>query len=150
MSDKINTRDHNIEVLHDLGFQKERNTTVFKNGNKYILSPAVSEGSNGRYWFDVREINLNRINNDSLLLVRIVPDLFIIEHLKELSSLFTEQVMDNRPHSGNIWGIHIKLDNLSHKALLFNIKNPNKKILTKLLNKEELIDAYKEISTKRI
>lgn len=103
----INTRDHNTEVLHSLGFSQVRNTTVFQKAEKFILSPAVAESTNGKYWFDVREVNLNRINKNSLLLVRIVPDLFVLENLGSLSVLFSSKVMDNRPNSGNVWGIHI-------------------------------------------
>lgn len=145
MSDKINTRDHNIEILNGLGFHKVRNTTVFQNGDKFILSPAVSESENGKYWFDIREVNLNRINESSLLLVRIVPDLFILEPLQALSSLFSKQIMDNRPHSGNVWGIHINMNKVSSSAFLFNIKNPDNKIATKLLKKEEVSDGLRAV-----
>jgi hypothetical protein len=50
MGDKIATRDHNLDVLHELGFKQVRNTTVFHKGDDYILSPAVAEGTNGKYW----------------------------------------------------------------------------------------------------
>lgn len=142
MNERTHTRDHNIEVLHGLGFRKVGNTTVFKKGNDFILSPAVSESMNGTYWFDVREANLKRINEDSLLLVRIVPDLFILEELKSMPTLFTKQVMDNRPNSGNVWGIHIDIKKSSNKAFLFNVKNPMNKIATNLLIKEELIERF--------
>lgn len=145
MSDKINTRDHNIDILHGLGFNKVRNTTVFQNGEKFILSPAVAENTNGKYWFDVRQVNLNRINESSLLLVRIVLDLFILESLPDLSSLFSMQVMDNRPNSGNVWGIHIDMDIAANTALLFNIKNPGNRIAAKLLNKKEVSYSVEEI-----
>lgn len=104
MSNKINTRDHNFEILESLGYRKVSNTTVFKNGSDFTLSPAVAESANGKYWFDVREVNLCRINTSSLILVRIVPDLFILETIKSISSLLSKQVMDNRPKSGNVWG----------------------------------------------
>jgi hypothetical protein len=83
------------------------------------------------------------VNKDSLLLVRIVPDLFILEDLKSISSLLSEQVMDNRPNSGNVWGIHIELRKYSCEAFLFNIKNLNNKFATKLLNKIELLENFK-------
>jgi len=143
MNDKISTRDHNVDVLSALGFDRVQNTTIFKKGDQFILSPAVSESTNGTYWFDVREVNLNRISNDSLLLVRIVPNLFIIENLKKIPSLFSKQIMDNRPNSGNVWGIHIKINKISKNAFLFNVKKSNNKILTRLLNREEIIDYFK-------
>lgn len=142
MNDRTITRDHNIEILCNLGFQRVRNTVIFKRGGEYILSPAVSEGTNGKYWFDVREVNLNRLHDGSLLLVRIVPDLFIIEELSAISSLFTKHVMDNRPNSGNVYGIHISINKTSNKAFLFNIKNPDNKIATKLLSKDEVVANF--------
>jgi tetratricopeptide (TPR) repeat protein len=106
---------------------------------------AVAESSNGKYWFDVREVNLNRINSKSLLLVRIVPDLFILETLQTVSPLLSKQVMDNRPHSGNVWGIHIDIKKSTNSAFLFNIKNPSKKIATKLLKNTEINQAFDTI-----
>ncbi len=141
MSDRINTnrthtRDHNLEVLHGLGYRKVGNTTIFKSGNDFILSPAVAENTNGKYWFDIREINLNHINSNSLLLVRIVPDLFILETINSISPLLSQQVMDNRPNSGDVWGIHIDLKKSLNSALLYNKKNPDNKISTKLLKRQ--------------
>ena len=135
MSGKIHTRDHNIDILQDLGYRKFKNTTVFQNGSKFIISPAVSVGSSGKYWFDIREVNLNRINTDeeALLLVRIVPNLFILDYLKRFSSLFTQQLMDNRPNSGNVWGIHIEMNKKLDQAYLFNTKKSSNKIKVKLL-----------------
>lgn len=147
MSTKIETRDHNIDLLYDLGYKKVKNTTVFKKGGKFILSPAVSVASNGKYWFDIREVNLNRINEDknALLLVRIVPNLFILDSIQIFSALFDKQVMDNRPNSGNVWGIHIKMDQKSREAIVFNLKNSSKKIRKDLLNIDEIHENYKNI-----
>lgn len=142
MSDKINTRDHNLEVLQGFGYRKVRNTTVFKNGNNFILSPSVSESANGKYWFDVREVNLNRVNSNSFLLVRIVPDLFILETLKNISPLLSKQEMDNRPNSGNVWSIYIDIKKSSNSAFLYNIKNQYNKVLIRLLKKSEINDAF--------
>ena len=141
MSPKINTREHNLKLLQNLGFHKVKNTTIFKSGNDFILSPAVAESTNGKYWFDIREVNLSQVNSKSLLLVRIVPNLFILETIKSISSLLSKQVMDNRPNSGNVWGIHIDLDKSSNSALLYNIKNKDHKISTRLLKKTSLNEA---------
>lgn len=145
MSDKINTRDHNLEILQDFGYRKVKNTTIFKNGNDFILSPAVAESSNGKYWFDIREVNLNHINPNSYLLVRIVPDLFILEPINSISSLLSKEVMDNRLKSGNVWGIHIDLKKSSNSALLYNVKNTDHKISTTLLKKSKINEAVNKI-----
>lgn len=147
MNPKIKTSDHNIEILQSLGYQKLSNTSIFVNDDNFILSPAVAENTNGRYWFDLREVNLNRVkvSSDPLLLVRIVPDQFILEKIKNLSVLLSDDVMDNRPNSGNVWGIHIDLKASSNSALMYNIKNKGVKITTKLLKKTEISEAVNTV-----
>lgn len=145
MNDRVNTRDHNIELMKSLGYQKVKNTTVFQNGNEFILSPAVSEGKNGKYWFDIREVNLNQLSSDALLLVRIVPDLFILEPMKKISQLLSVDLMDNRPNSGNVWGINIDIRKSENTAYLYNTKKPALKIQTKLISKQNIITAVKEL-----
>jgi hypothetical protein len=138
MNNRINTRNHNIEILKSLGYRKESNTTVFKNGSDFILSPAVAEGTNGKYWFDIREINLKRINANTLLLVRIVPDLFILKTMKSIEPLLSDKLMGNRPNSGNVWSIHINLK----KSFIYNIKNKKDEMAVELFKKSEIIKAF--------
>ena len=147
MNDKIETSNHNVNVLYELGFQRFKNTTIFKKGIECILSPSVAKNSVGGYWFDIRQVNLERINNNdaAILFVRIVPNLFIVEFLKDLSPLLSEKLMDNRPHSGNVWGIGLEIIKGSNKAFLFNKISSGDKFLTKLLNKEQAIDYYKKL-----
>lgn len=145
MSDKIKTRNHNLDILQSLGYRKVKNTTIFENGTDFILSPAVSKNTNGKYWFDIRETNLNKINSNSLLLVRIVPDLFILETIGSISSLLSKQLMSNRPRSGNVWGIYIDLKKLLNSTFLYNINNTSNKISTKLLKKTDINEAVNEI-----
>ena len=142
VSTNMCTRDHNVNVLHNLGYFRVKNTTIFKNRDKFILSPAVAKNTNGKYWFDIREVNLNRINPNSLLLVRIVPDMFILEEIKSVSSLLSKELMDNRPNSGNVWGIHIEMRELQNSAFIFNIKDIDNKLTTKLLEKSEINKAF--------
>jgi len=139
MNDRISTSQHNIKILTEHGYNQVRNTTIFCRGNEYILSPSVAENKVGRYWFDVREVNLNQLNGDAFLLVRIVPDLFILEKLTILAPLFSKELMDNRPHSGNVWGIHIELNKQKQNAKLNNIRKKDFKIETILLSKENVL-----------
>ncbi|SMM99782.1 hypothetical protein SPONL_883 [uncultured Candidatus Thioglobus sp.] len=53
--------------------------------------------------------------------------------------------MDNRPNSGNVWSIYIVLKKISNSALLYNIKNKNNEIPTKLLKKTEINKAVSKI-----
>jgi len=145
MSDKINTGEHNVNVLHSLGYQRVKNTTIFKNGDEFILSPSVSKNVNGGYWFDLREVNLDKINENSLILVRIVPDLFIIEPIKSIYSLLPKQEMENRPNSGNVWGIGINFNEKFNRATLFNKGNKLNKTMVKVFGKLEINEVSKEL-----
>jgi hypothetical protein len=149
MNNRINTRNHNIEILKSLGYRKESNTTVFKNGSDFILSPAVAEGTNGRYWIDIREVNLKCINANTLLLVRIVPDLFILKTMKSIEPLLSEKLMGNRPNSGNVWSVHIDLKKSSNSAFIYNIKNIKKESKVELFKKSEIIKSFNALKNSK-
>ncbi len=138
------TRFHNISVLESLGYGQVGNTTVFCNNKDFILSPAVSE-SRGGYWFDIREVNLKRMGGDFLLLVRIVPDKYILASSEYISPLLTEELKDNRPHSGQVWGI--KIGNMGINsfcgATFFNVKNRYNELQVNVLDKDRMIEKLK-------
>ncbi|ESS71538.1 hypothetical protein MGMO_97c00160 [Methyloglobulus morosus KoM1] len=146
MNDKINSRDHNLDVLKSCGFRQQKNTTVFIKGKNSILSPAVAEASNSKYWIDIREANLKRLTSNPYLLVRIVPNLFIFSQLQQISSLLSPSVMDNRPKSGNVWGIHIEMNKSTMEASLHNLKNSTLKIPVKLLSRLEIVSKLKNLN----
>ena len=141
------TRWHNLEFLKtDLKFSQLGNSAVFQKDRKYFLSPAVSEGQHGKYWIDIREANLNKIDlQNCFLLPRIVPDLFILENIHRLSKLLSKDLMEYRPHSGNVWGIYMKLNVSMRAVTLFSKKNSRKQLTTKLIKKEIIIETVREI-----
>jgi hypothetical protein len=137
MVDSSNTRDHNLKLLRELGFKKFSNTTIFKKGELSLISPAVAENQSGGYWFDLRKVNLDRLSSNSYLLVRIVPDLFVLEPLNQVVSLVAPALMCNRPHSGDVWGLGVEFRTSEMVAYLFNKSVSQAKLKTKLLSLEE-------------
>lgn len=137
MVDNSNTRDHNLKLLRELGFKKFLNTTVFHKGELSLISPAVAENQSGGYWFDLRKVNLDRLSSRSYLLVRIVPDLFVLEPFNKVANLVAPALMDNRPHSGDVWGIGVEFRTSEMVAHLFNKSASQTKIKSKLLSLEE-------------
>lgn len=74
---------HNIELfIKDLGLEKIGQTSLFWRDDLLVFSPAVGKNSQGYYWFDIREANIERMAKFSpsvcLLVVRIIPNRFII------------------------------------------------------------------------
>ena len=137
------TRNHNIHIFNEIHFKQHSNTTVFFRDSLSIISPSVSENRNGGYWFDIRDVNIKRLTKKSILVVRIVPNLFILKHLEDIKSLITPQSMDNRPHSGDVWGLGLNVSRNEMIANMFNKKDVNASIQCQLLNKEETINKIK-------
>lgn len=83
---------HNIDLLtKDLGLEKIGQTSLFCREDLLIFSPAVGKNSQGYYWFDIREANIERMNDFSpsvcLLVVRIVPDRFIVCPFEQIQGI---------------------------------------------------------------
>jgi hypothetical protein len=141
-----NTRYHNIDVLNLNGFQREGISSVFANlFGKKILSPGVSPGNEGLYWFDIRKANLDRMrgNNNTWVLVRIVPNWFVLFKLNVILPYLTEQTQQIRPHSGIVWALFCDIHLETRKVIicsgsldLFSID---------LLNKEQVLQKMKEL-----
>ncbi len=145
MGNNNNTRNHNLELLRQLSFKKYLNTTVFYKNDLCIISPAVAENQSGGYWFDLRRVNIERLSSVAYLFVRIVPDLFILESVGQISSLISPSLMDNRPHSGDVWGIGLEFTKSNMTAQLFNKSASHKKIQSKLLSLSDAKIALSEL-----
>ena len=135
------TRHHNIQVLTNNGFKQFSNTTVFFKETKSIISPSVAQNSTGGYWFDLRRVNLDRLSTDAYLLVRVVPDQFILMPLSDIENLITKELMDNRPHSGDVWGIKMNFDNSNWKAQLYSNKNSTSRVYCDVLTVDSVTKA---------
>jgi len=132
------TASHNIEVLHSAGFTKKGNASIFVKGSNSVLSPAVSCGQGGHYWFDIREVNVEKIQgNNAYILIRIVPDMFILVKLKDFSLLLSEDTKRYRKNSGAVWGFYTSINitekrakivssadsSLTHSVQIFDLEN---------------------------
>lgn len=111
------TAKHNIEVLQSAGFNKQGNTSIFTNGQCKLLSPAVSCGQGGHYWFDIREVNVDKIQGDnSCILIRVIPDMFILVRLDDFSALLSEDTKRFRKNSGAVWGFYTSINTSEKQA----------------------------------
>jgi hypothetical protein len=147
MTTRNQTKLHNLEFLKtDLKLSQLGNSAVFKKGGKFYLSPAVSEGQHGKYWIDIREANLDKVVEcDCFLMPRIVPDLFILEQIDQLKSLLSKDLMEYRPHSGNVWGIYMVIKMHEGVARLVSKKDSNKQITTKIIPKNNILEKVNQI-----
>jgi len=106
-----------------------------------MLSPAVSENQQGKYWFDIREINLDKFNNREyglfIIIVRIVPDNFLVIKFDNLNKIMkTESKVEK---------------NSNKKVYSFEITNKFKRIVNKkdkTYTEVELLSSKSEVIKK--
>lgn len=135
MKSRSETRLHGLGLLKECGFKQLKNTSIFNKHKLGLISPAVAINQSGGYWFDLRKVNLDRLPTKSCLLIRIVPNLFALESLDDVSCLIAPNLMGHRRNSGDVWGNGIELN--QYTAYLFNKSAPEAKIKTKLLSFDE-------------
>lgn len=138
------TRYHNINLItQDLGYQQIGNSTVFQKNEQFIISPAVSEGANGQYWIDIRRINLNKVVFHKCdFLIRIVPDLFCCCPLNSINPLIDEDLMDNRPNSGEVWGMKLDIKFKEKKVIVRSNRDQDINIELRLLEVTDVVDYF--------
>jgi len=135
------TINHNKEVLtKDLNLIQHRNSTIFENGEYFVLSPSVQNKNN---WFDLRKVNLDKKPNDKkgILLIRLLNDFILVDLNKIMSEL-----CDNEPYETTNSGIHWKFQirtNESNKQYIFNTKS-KEKIYVDRIDKKQILTAIKE------
>jgi hypothetical protein len=145
--DSRSTTNHNVEVLHLNGFKKLSNTSIFEKGNVCLLSPAASCGKSGKYWFDIREVNITKIkdSNNPLILIRIIPDKFILFELPRFSFMLSKETRRFRKKSGYVWGFNISLGTMSSNAQIFSTADSTLTFATSILENSELASQLKAI-----
>jgi hypothetical protein len=88
------TTNHNKDILvYDLKLTQINNSSLFVDKDIFVFSPAVSKNSQNYYWFDIREINIERMHNLKpklcIVLIRIVPNIFVVCQYIDIQKLFT-------------------------------------------------------------
>jgi hypothetical protein len=139
------TRHHNILVLTNNGFRQFSNTTVFFKEAISIISPSVAQNRTGGYWFDLRKVNLDRLSTNAYLLVRVVPNQFILTALSDIKSLITEELMDNRSHSGDVWGVKMDFNSSNNKVTLYSNKDSSSRVYCNVLTLDSVTKALRTL-----
>lgn len=141
------TRFHNIDLIkNDLGYLQIGNSSLFVKNGKYLLSPSVSAGEAGSYWIDIRQANLEQIPDRTKcdFLIRIVPDMFCHCKLSVISKFLSPALMDNRPNSGNVWGIKLEIKRFKKTVEIRSNRDMMISLTVPLMDKEEVIRSFQE------
>jgi hypothetical protein len=142
--DHRNTANYKKELLTGSGFKQYRNTSIFLKDNKLILSPAVDKNQQGRFWFDVREVNISRYNPDQhnyfAVVLRIVPDKYIFMAFSKLQNILKS--ISKTENTGNkVWSFEIE----DMFTSIVNKKSKVDKIFVSTISELQLIDELKRI-----
>ena len=138
--DSRKTTHHNISTLIECGFVKQKNTSVFCKDGKLVLSPAVSRGKDGKYWFDIRKINFDKLNTSShsSIMLRIIPDIFVWINTVNFLFLLSEDSKRERKNSGEVWGFYTFVDDIAKRAKIVSITNSSLSYTTSTVEKDEI------------
>lgn len=143
--DHRNTTNYKKELLVDSGCKQFKNTTLFKKNAAFILSPAVAENTQGRYWFDIREailsyINVSEKSDLTIVFIRIIPDRFIVLKLPELQTIMATHSKVEKTGS-KVWSFEIK----NKFSVIANKRSPTELLTVKAINESEANDFLQSI-----
>jgi hypothetical protein len=107
------SRSCNEDILLNVGFCRVGNSSLYRKGAlAYILSPGISQGRHEKYWFDIREANLQKTGQNSKVwvLLRIVPSWFAFFPIDRIRKYMNDKTRDFRSNSGLVYGFYCELD----------------------------------------
>lgn len=128
-------------LINDLGLRQVSNTSVFRKGNIFVISPSVQNKSNT---FELGESLLKRYNHEKdegYLLIR-VKDKFLMAKLhpfqKKMMTSETEKSTKSKP---SFWKFNViesiipRIENNADRELMYRIQSPSTKQLISFFNK---------------
>lgn len=110
----MSNQDYNKDVLiRDLALIQWRRTSLYYRDNILVFSPVVGQNTQGYYWFDIRQANLQRRDKISpakiILLARVVPNIFVLAEFDKMQSMINVVIPKRKDKAGSIWGFIIDL-----------------------------------------
>ncbi len=140
------TTNHNIEILQSAGFKKQGTTSILKKSGCKLLSPAVSSGQGGHYWFDIRKVNVDQVKGEgSYILIRIVPDMFILIKLSDFLPLLSKATRRYRKNSGEVWGFYITLNIIKNMAKIVSKDDSTSTYSTPIIKKNRILQILQSL-----
>jgi hypothetical protein len=138
------SRSCNEDILVDIGFSRVGGSSLYKDGTgSFILSPGISQGQHEKYWFDIRDANLQKMTNTTKawVLLRIVPKWFAFFTIDIIRGHMNEKTQDNRSNSGLVYGFYCELDK-NNRCIAIKAKNvPSASFSVALLDRTQAKQA---------
>ena len=125
-------------LINHLHLKQYKNTTVFTKDDIFILSPSISINKQNKYWFDMREININRFDTNKylkfIILIRIVDVGIVLLDFEEVKKIMN--TASKKEQKGlKVWSFTIEFEDKSVK--IFNKKDKTF-LSTTMISKEQI------------
>ena len=112
MSTRSTTANHHKDFLiRDCNLSQLGNTSIFRQGTYFVLSPSVQ---NDHWWFDLRKVNLvkfNREEHTGYLLIRFFDKFLVCNLRKFIRKMISKGNFVKTNTSGIHWKFNIVLKN---------------------------------------
>jgi hypothetical protein len=134
-----NTSDYEKDfLLNEMKLIQIKNSTIFIKNDIFCLSPSVKLNKSNYYWFDLREININKFDklkySKFLILIKVVDKGFILLNFEELEKIMQSHTKEEK-NLLKVWGFKIEIKDKSVKII-------NKKdysiLLSSLISREDI------------
>jgi hypothetical protein len=135
------SRSCNEDVLLDIGFRSVGNSSLYRKGTRAcILSPGISQGKHEKYWFDIREANLQKIGESpkTWVLLRIVPSWFAFFPIDHIRKYMNKKTQDIRSNSGLVYGFYCELDEPNRLIKITSKNGESSSFGTELLDRTKV------------
>jgi len=135
------SRSCNEDVLLDIDFHKVGNSSLYRKGtDAFILSPGISQGKHEKYWFDIREANLQKIGGSTevWVLLRIVPNWFAFFAIDRIRKYMSKKTQDIRSNSGLVYGFYCELDERNRLIRVTSKNDESSSFSTELLDRTKV------------
>ncbi len=117
------------------------NSSLYRKGTQaYFLSPGISQGKHERYWFDIREANLQKIGESrkAWVLLRIVSGWFAFFAINHIRQHMNKKTQDIRSNSGLVYGFYCELDEQNRLIRIISKNDESSSFSTELLDRAKV------------
>ena len=131
-------------LINDLGLQQVSNTSVFRKGNIFVISPSVQNKSNT---FELGESLMKKFNpetDEGYLLIRLKEKFLMCKLHPFQRKMMTSDTEKSTKSKPPFWKFHViesiipRIENSGDRELTFKIQAPTNKQLISFFNKESL------------
>ena len=131
-------------LINELGLQQVSNTSVFRKGNIFVISPSVQNKSNT---FELGESLMKKFNpetDDGYLLIRLKEKFLMCKLHPFQRKMMTSDTEKSTKSKPSFWKFDViesiipRIENSGDRELTFKIQAPTNKQLISFFNKESL------------